>query len=103
MRRNADAQAGYLKDEAYYSLAGIYEETGKKDMALLAYKTIVKDYPKSAWLQDANRKVVELGGVTAAVAAKPPVSPVPGLPQPAAQPPVMKVQPMTATPPASKK
>jgi len=52
----------YLKDEAHFHLARIYENIGKKDAAVKDYEAITKEFPDSPWAKEAGMKVAELTG-----------------------------------------
>ncbi len=59
----AKAEGGYLKDEAHFRLAKIYDGMGKKDEALAEYKALEKDFPDSPFISDARKEVARLTGV----------------------------------------
>jgi len=52
----------YLKDEARFHLARIYENIGKKDEAVKEYEAIKKESPNSPWANESEMKVAELTG-----------------------------------------
>jgi len=62
-KKVAATEGGYLRDDAHYQLAKIYEGMGKKEDALAEYRAIIKDFPNSLLLDDAKREESRITGV----------------------------------------
>lgn len=59
---SVERQAGALnRDQADYELGRIHEASGKKDEAIKRYQEIVKRYPDSLFLADAQKRLTAMG------------------------------------------